>query len=124
VSGHFDIPLNLPHAATIAGRLVHFLNDADGVSAETVQVAVEIAGKLLLYRYAEDNPPKEEADGVVAEVLPLARDLVKRIQMDEVRQDRIGKAIRNLFECLERGEEGAELSLKAGESADSLQRPI
>lgn len=124
MSAHFDIPLNLPHAATVAGRLVHFLNDAQGASKETVEAAADIASRLMMYRYADDNPGDEEAREVVDEVLPMARDLVKRIQMDEVRQDRIGKAIRNLFECLEQGEEGAQLSLKAGENPDSIQRPL
>ncbi len=123
MSAHFDLPQNIPHAATIAHRLVQFLGDADGATPETRAVAAELASKLMIYRYAEDNPPADESAEVVSEVLPLARKLVDRIQMDEVRQDRIGKAIRNLFECLEQGEEGALLSVRAGENPDSLQRP-
>lgn len=103
---------------------MQFLGDASGATEETRAVAAELASRLMIYRYADDNPTADEAEEVVSEVLPLARKLVDRIQMDEIRQDRIGKAIRNLFECLERGQEGAELSVRAGENPDSLQRPI
>ena len=38
--------------------------------------------------------------------------------------DRLGQHVRNLFECLELGEEGAQISLRAGENPNSVQRPL
>ena len=48
--------------------------------------------------------------------------------MDEIEKagagaDRLGQQVRNLFECLELGEEGAAISLRAGENPRSLLRP-
>ena len=40
-----------------------------------------------------------------------------------VTSDRLGQLVRNYFECLELGAEGAEISLRAGEDPRSLQRP-
>jgi hypothetical protein len=44
-------------------------------------------------------------------------------ERDGIADDRLGQAVRNLFECLELGEEGAEISLRAGENPDSALRP-
>lgn len=53
----------------------------------------------------------------------MGRVLVSEIAAAGVGGDRIGQCVRNLFECLERGEEGARLSLLAGEDPCSLLRP-
>ncbi len=49
--------------------------------------------------------------------------------MDELERahlgsDLLGQLVRNYFECLELGEEGSEISLRAGENPKSLQRPV
>jgi hypothetical protein len=40
----------------------------------------------------------------------------------KLRDERLGQAVRNLFECLGLPEEGADLGLQCGESPDSLLR--
>jgi hypothetical protein len=57
------------------------------------------------------------------EAAQLGRRLVECIEADEVGSDRVGQCVRNLFECLALGQEGAALSLRAGEDPNSLQRP-
>ena len=53
----------------------------------------------------------------------LGRLLVDHIERDQLGHDRLGQGIRNLFECLELGREGAVISLRAGEDPRSFQRP-
>jgi hypothetical protein len=60
---------------------------------------------------------------VIAEVVALARKMVDAFERDGIADDRLGQAVRNLFECLELGAEGAEISLRAGENPDSALRP-
>jgi hypothetical protein len=54
----------------------------------------------------------------------LGRQLVDAMEAARLGGDRLGQLVRNLFECLELGKEGAEISLRAGENPGSLQRPI
>ena len=122
MSGFFDIPLNLPHAATVADRISKYLAEVDA-SRVTRETAAEIAAGLMYYRYG-DNPDREEGDEVKMRMLVLARKLVDEIEEDGLKRDRLGQLVRNLFECLESGKEGAELSLRAGENPDSVARPI
>lgn len=122
MSGFFDIPLNLPHAATVADRISKYLAEVDA-SRATRETAAEIAAGLMYYRYG-DNPDREEGDEVKDKMLVLARKLVDEIEDDGIKRDRLGQLVRNLFECLESGKEGAELSLRAGENPDSVARPI
>lgn len=122
MSGFFDIPLNLPHAATVADRIAKYLAEVDA-SRPTRETASEIAAGLMYYRHG-DNPDKEEGEEVKGRMLILARKLVDEIEDDGIKRDRLGQLVRNLFECLESGKEGAELSLRAGENPDSVARPI
>ncbi len=122
----FRIPLNLPHAATCAARIVARLADSPGVPAES---RAHYSARALLrflapFRMEGENPPG--AEGIVAgiEALSLARQLVEEISHERLGNDRLGQSIRNLFECLERGEEGASQGLKAGEDPRSIQRPV
>ena len=54
----------------------------------------------------------------------MGRLIVDDIERLGVGDDRIGQAVRNFFECLELGEEGARISLRAGENPKSALRPI
>ena len=45
------------------------------------------------------------------------------IEKNKLGGDRLGQAVRNLFECLALGEEGAAISLRAGENPRSTLRP-
>lgn len=129
---HFAVPLNLPHAATIAGRISYHLDricvpraaippgDRVALSLKT-QELVEVVAP---YRLQDDNPPPEEAARVVAEAARRARALVSEIERLKLGDDRLGQAVRNFFECLKLGEEGARISLRAGENPDSALRPV
>jgi len=122
VTPHFDIPLNLPHAGTVAARISRLLGDEGEEGAPTV-TAARLEELLRPYRLSGEDPPRSEAAGVAEEAAGLGRRLVDEIVEWEAGGDRLGQCIRNLFECLERGEEGAALSLRAGEDPRSLMRP-
>jgi hypothetical protein len=122
---HFNVPLNLPHAATVATRLLYHLNrlqPSPGSATACVNIASELSDLLRPYKMLDENPPPEEARAVAAEAAVLARKLVDAIEDAKFGDDRLGQAIRNLFECLELGEEGARQSLRAGENPDSVLR--
>jgi hypothetical protein len=118
----FKLPLNLPHAATLAVRILYQLRQGSPAPA-----AIEKAGNLIIllqpYRDLEDNGPDQDRPHVVAEAARLGREIVDDIERAGAGHDRLGQAVRNLFECLELGEEGAALSLRAGENPGSLLRP-
>ncbi len=120
----FNVPLNLPHAATIAARIVQRIDQRTGKSdaSQALEVAVEIAELLAPYRLSGDPDPAESMV-VKADALDRARVLVAIIQRERIGGDRLGQAVRNLFECLGAGEEGSDRGLEAGEDPNSLQRP-
>ena len=125
---HFDIPLDLPHAGRVASRIVRLLErhcDEHGLEAEEL---LDVAEKLdvLLSKYVqeEENPYPGEAQEAREEAAALGRRLVTALEAADIRGDRLGQYVRNLFECLALGKEGAEISLRAGEDPGSLQRPV
>ncbi|MGZ8867205.1 MAG: hypothetical protein ACXW2P_02600 [Thermoanaerobaculia bacterium] len=125
---HFDIPLDLPHAGRLADRILSLLEryiDEKGMEAPAVLDAADRLSNLL-FRYSaeDDNPEESEAQRVREEAAVVAREIVDSADAVGIRFDRLGQYIRNLFECLELGEEGAMISLRAGESPESLQRPV
>ena len=125
---HFEIPLDLPHAGRLASRIVRLLErhcEELGLDApEMLDVAERL--DVLLSRYVElgENPSDKEAAEAGAKAAELGRQLVAALEAAAIRGDRLGQYVRNLFECLELGKEGAEISLRAGENPDSLQRPV
>ncbi len=123
---HFEIPVNLVHAATIAKRLTSRIAQTVPPyrDSESLEQAQYIFAELFPYHLESIDPTAAEQMIVSAHVLDLARHLVTLIELEGCGNDRIGQSIRNLFECLGRGQEGAILGLKAGEHPDSLQRPI
>lgn len=125
---HFDIPLDLPHAGRIADRILALLEkhaEEKGLDAPELLDAAERLSNLL-FRYSDDDstPERGEALRVRDEAAAIGRELVTAAQAASVAGDRFGQLVRNLFECLELGEEGAEISLRAGENPHSLQRPV
>jgi len=123
---HFDIPLDIPHAARLSDRILNLLErqiEEHSLDAAAVLDAAEGLSNFL-FRFAEDedNPPGAEI--IRDEAAALARNLVDEMERTNIGSDRLGQYIRNLFECLELGKEGAEISLSVGESPDSLQRPV
>ncbi|MFZ5495316.1 MAG: hypothetical protein ACOZE5_08265 [Verrucomicrobiota bacterium] len=45
------------------------------------------------------------------------------MELDSLGHDRLGQGVRNYFECLELGREGAAIPLRAGKDPESMQRP-
>lgn len=125
---HYDIPLDLPHAGRMASRIVRLLErhcEEHGIDApELLDVAERLDVKLSKYVLEDENPSAAEASAAVESAASLGRELVAALEASAIRGDRLGQYIRNLFECLALGKEGAELSLRAGENPSSLQRPI
>jgi hypothetical protein len=123
---HFDIPLDLPHAGRIADRILILVQKhAEELGIEAPDV-VESAERLwsLLFKYTGEDDNPSGAAAIRDEAAVLGRQLVDRMVEVNLASDRLGQLVRNLFECLELGAEGAEISLRAGENPNSLQRPI
>ncbi len=116
---YFQIPLNLPHAATVTGRIVRLLEG----ERELQRLAEELLEPLLVYGVTQDYSASPVAYQTRDRAAERGRKMVESIAAAAVGHDRLGQCIRNLFECLELGEEGARLGLLAGENPDSMQRP-
>lgn len=125
---HFDIPLDLPHAGRVASRIVRLLErhcEDHGIDAgELLDVAERLDVMLSKYVQEGENPYPGEAQSARESAADLGRRLVTALEAAEIRGDRLGQYVRNLFECLALGKEGAEISLRAGEDPGSLQRPL
>lgn len=125
---HFDIPLDLPHAGRLAARIVKLLERHCEENAIEADAMLDVAERLdaMLSRYveSEENPGEAEAKDVRERAAAQARLLVDELERAGIAGDRLGQWVRNLFECLEMGEEGAAISLRAGENPGSLQRPV
>ena len=123
---HFHVPLNLKHAATISKRIVFHVQRLKSIRAQNLDKALLLASvlndELRPYGFSDDNPPPDEAKHVIDSAAKQARELVAEIERLNAGDDRLGQAVRNLFECLELGEEGAAISLRAGENPDSALR--
>jgi hypothetical protein len=116
--------VNIPHAVTLVGRLMLYLGSRlEPVPVEETQIiACLVALDDQLGRHAVD-PPEDVAARVADAAAEEARRLVQEIVRAGYRGDRLGQTVRNLFECLGYPEEGAALSLRCGERADSPLRP-
>lgn len=125
---HYDIPLDLPHAGRIATRIVRLLErhcEELGIDApEVLDVAERLDAQLSKYVVEDENPSPSESRAAVDSAATLGRQLVTALESSDIRGDRLGQYVRNLFECLALGKEGAEISLRAGENPGSLQRPV
>ncbi len=122
------LPLNLPHAAKVSMRIVYHIrglsestmDDAHRGLIAQAEALVDLLGEV---RMEDDNPPEPRASQLAAEAAAQGRLIVDGIERLKIGTDRLGQAVRNLFECLALGEEGAEISLRAGEDPKSLMRP-
>ena len=125
---YFDLALDLPHAGRIIRRILQIfdetLDEDDERHREMCELADRIDSLLFDASWVGENPRRSEAIEIRDKVAAEARQLVGLIEETGIGYDRLGQCIRNLFECLELGEEGARLSLRAGENPDSLQRPV
>ncbi len=126
--GYVDIPLDLPHAGTIALRVQGFLEERTGVETveyeKILEKAEELVDLLVACNARGENPPEPDATRIRDNAAAIGREIVELVERLDLRHDRLGQFIRNLFECLALGEEGAAISLRAGEDPGSLQRPL
>jgi len=126
---HFAIPMNLPHAGKVAVRILELVERRAKQTGEPAPPGVlaearDLVGLLAIYRVSGENPSSQECAAVAMEAAACGRRLVAEIEDADARSDRMGQCVRNLFECLEMGVEGARISLRAGEDPRSLQRPV
>lgn len=119
----FDIPLNLPHAGRVAQRIIEQIPPHAEDNAPLMSACGELAALLAPVYLAGENPPPSEAEALCVRAAAIGRRVVDRIEEANAGHDRLGQCVRNLFECLELGEEGAAISLRAGENPNSLARP-
>ncbi len=123
----FKVALNLPHAGRVVRRIVPLLpgpgpgDSADAVAAR--RAALALVSLLDPCLDLDENPPAELSAQIRERAATLGRRLVDHIERGGFGGDRLGQCVRNLFECLELGREGAEISLRAGENPKSPQRP-
>jgi hypothetical protein len=123
----FHVALNLPHAGRIARRIILILPARaapDGPEAACRRTGADLLALLEPCVELDENPPKALAVPIRDKAAALGRTLVDQIESGGLGFDRLGQCVRNLFECLELGREGADISLRAGEDPKSLQRPV
>ncbi len=124
----FEVALNLPHAGRIARRIVLLMPDTGMTGGADAAAARKSASELLELLdpclEQDENPPGALGGQVRERAAALGRTLVDQIEAGGFGHDRLGQCVRNLFECLEMGREGADISLRAGENPRSLQRPV
>jgi len=124
---YFAVALNLPHAGRIARRIAPLLPPSGppgGPALAARRLTVELIELLEPCLDLDENPPGEQGARVRDDAAALGRQLVDQIERGGFGHDRLGQCVRNLFECLELGREGAEISLRAGENPRSMQRPV
>ncbi len=119
----FQVALNLPHAGRIARRILLLLPHQDSSADPLRNTALSLETLLAPYLDLDDNPGGNMALKVRDQAAVLGRKLVDQIERQKAGHDRLGQCVRNLFECLELGKEGAVISLRAGEDPKSFQRP-
>ena len=125
---YFHVALNLPHAGRIARRIMSLLPDrGKGAHAESEaahDVVLELVALLEPCLDFDENPAGAAGARLRDRAAQLGRKLVDHIERGGIGHDRLGQCVRNLFECLELGLEGADISLRAGENPRSMQRPM
>lgn len=115
--------INLPHAYTILSRIMRCVDAQESPSAGGTALPVLLAELEGLLRDYSVDPPEAVAVPAADRAAAVGRSLVEEIERVGYRADRLGQCIRNLFECLGLGPEGAKLSLRCGERPDSPLRP-
>ncbi len=118
------VRINLPHARTIVQRIGRSLLamgafPEEGTGGELHEALLRLEEGL---RPFDEDPPAEVALPGADAAAAAGRRLVEAILETPLRRDRLGQHVRNLFECLGAGDEGATLSLQCGERPDSPMR--
>jgi len=125
---YFKVALNLPHAGRVARRIARLLPAWEASSGADAEAAHQAVGGLVVLLDScmdlDENPPGSAGARLRDRAAILGRRLVDNIERGGFGHDRLGQCVRNLFECLELGREGADISLRAGENPRSAQRPV
>jgi hypothetical protein len=124
---YFKVALNLPHAGRVARRiLLHLpeLNPPTPALIAAQRLTVDIIEMLDPCMELDENPTGPAATRLCDRAAVAGRLLVTQIELGSLGGDRLGQCVRNFFECLELGREGADISLRAGENPSSMQRPF
>lgn len=127
---HTNLPLDLPHAGRIAHRMCRVLESRAGETgqpgyADALAIASRLHDLLFAVRFRNEAPEDAaESECLRQAAAVLGRDLTDVVVRHGLQDDRLGQCVRNLFECLGWGREGAVISLRAGENPLSLQRPV
>jgi hypothetical protein len=116
------VAINLPHARTIVSRIGRTLEamGAPGDEADPLRGPLEELEREL--QDYEEDPPAREALLAADAAANRGRFFVAALLQTSFRGDRLGRHVRNLFECLGLAHEGATLSLECGEDPSSLLR--
>lgn len=96
---YYQVPRNLPHAATIVRRIEFRLGAEihEHPDAEDLVSCVQDLHDLLGQYEGEEEPIETEAQQVAEAGVVAARKLVDEIERLSVGEDRLGQSIRNLF---------------------------
>src|SRR5436190_20203941 len=94
---HFNLPLNLPHAATIAHRILHHMRGR-GAPPEALERVGGLVVLLEPWRDEEDNGPVEAAEKWRQSAAALGRGVVDDIEKCGVGYDGVGRAVGNVLE--------------------------
>jgi hypothetical protein len=120
------VHMNLPHARTLVQRIGRTLEALDAFGEEGNGQGAPLGDALSALeaelRPYDEDPPMEQALAAGDRAAVVARNLVDALLGRNVRSDRLGQHVRNLFECLGLQDEGARLSLLCGERPDSPLR--
>ncbi|HZZ20127.1 MAG TPA: hypothetical protein VFE25_12195 [Opitutaceae bacterium] len=123
----FKVALNLPHAGRVARRILIHLPELDPPTEALIaaqRIAVGIIEMLDPCMELDENPSGPAGLRLREHAAKAGRLLVDQIESGNLGNDRLGQSVRNFFECLELGQEGADISLRAGENPASMQRPF
>jgi len=116
--------VNLPHAHTIAGRLIYYLANREERTPPSGANLRDLLDDLEeMLRPFDTDPPLAEGLRAAETAAEQARLFADEVVLAGYRGDRLGQCVRNLFECLGFPEEGAARSLDCGERPDSPLRP-
>jgi hypothetical protein len=111
----FHVPVDLNHALTVSRRIETLLREEADAPA---LLSLDAVAKLQLSLSSapdetQPHPPSEDA----------ARALAQCIVLENMKSERMGQRVRNLFELIGLGQEGSWRGLECGENPNSLQRP-
>jgi hypothetical protein len=124
---YFKVALNLPHAGRVARRILIHLPELEPPTEALIKaqrLTIEIVEMLEPCTDLDENPSPAASRKLRERVSTAGRLLVAHIEDGHLGNDRVGQCVRNFFECLELGQEGADISLRAGENPASMQRPF